>query len=215
MSVSEPTTDRSTPSASGGASPAGSALSRKQRTRQRLLDAGLSLFAAHGPRAVTSHAIAAEAGFASGTFYLHFKDKLELFAELAEEAANEVEARLLAVTSNKTEPEDIGYALADALVGFAHERRDLLRIVFHPESESSEVATRVLGRLADGVSLRRREAIASGLAQDMIHPDVLAQAVVGMWAHVLAWWTEDPRRATREDLVQTLTHIHLHGCVRR
>lgn len=188
---------------------------RKQKTRRRLLDAGLSLFAEHGPRAVTSHAIAAEAGFASGTFYLHFKDKLELFAELAEEAANEVEDRLLDVSSSKSEPEDVAYALADALVAFAHERLDLLRIVFHPEAESSEVATRVLGRLADGVSSRRREAVASGLAEGSIHPDVIAQAIVGMWARVLAWWAEDPSRASREDLVQTLTHIQLHGCMRR
>ncbi len=185
--------------------------SRKQATRRRLLDAGLTLFAERGPHAVTTHVIAAEAGLASGTFYLHFKDKLALFRELAEEAASELEARLLAVSSGHQEIAEIVTAQAEALVGFAEERRDLLRIVFHPESEAGDVGARILARLAAGVSTRRRERVAAGLAEDCFDPDVLAQATVGMWAHVLAWWAEDPTRATRDALVRTLTHFQLHG----
>jgi hypothetical protein len=32
-----------------------------------------------------------------------------------------------------------------------------------------------------------------------------------MWAHVLAWWAEDPSRASRHEIVRTLTHFQLHG----
>ena len=184
---------------------------KTETTRRRLLDAGLALFAEHGSRAVTSHAIAAKAGYASGTFYLHFKDKLELFRELAEDTAGQLERRLIAVSAGKTEPADIMYAQADALVGFAEEQRDLLRIVFQPGGEAGDVAARILERLAEGVSSRRRERVAAGHAQDCFDADVLAQAIVGMWAHVLAWWAEDPSRASREDLVRTLTHFQLHG----
>ena len=184
---------------------------RTEATRRRLLDAGLALFADHGPRAVTSHAIAAQAGFASGTFYLHFKDKFELFRELAEETAKSLETRLIAASAGKTEPWDITYAHADALVGFAEEQRDLLRIVFHPDGEAGDVAARILERLAEGLSARRRERAISGNVDDCFDSDVLAQAIVGMWAHVLAWWAEDPSRATRDDLVRTLTHFQLHG----
>lgn len=187
------------------------ASSRKQATRRRLLDAGLTLFAERGPHAVTTHLIAAEAGLASGTFYLHFTDKLALFRELAEEAANELEARLMSVSAGRPETEEIVTAQAEALVGFAEERRDFLRIVFHPESEAGDVGARILARLAAGVSTRRRERIAAGLAEDCFDPDVLAQAIVGMWAHVLAWWAEDPTRASRDALVRTLTHFQLHG----
>ena len=184
---------------------------RTRATRARLLEAGLSLFADQGPRAVTSAAIAREAGYASGTFYLHFKDKHALFRELAEDATRELEERLLAVAANKTELADIVHGQADALVGFAEDRRDLLRIVFHPEGEVGDVGARILERLAAGVSARRRERAASGGTDPNFDPDVLAQAVVGMWAHVLAWWAEDPSRAGREDLVRTLTHFQLYG----
>ena len=180
-------------------------------TRQRLVDAAIGLFAERGPHAVTSHAIAEHAGYASGTFYLHFKDKLALFRELAEEAASELEMRLHHVVEEVTDPIGIVQAQAEALVGFAEDQRELLRIVFHPGGETGEVGSRILERLARGVSARRREAVADGRARDCFDPDVLAQAIVGMWAHVLAWWAEDPSRASRDEIVRTLTHFQLHG----
>jgi len=184
---------------------------RSQATRRRLLDAGLGLFAELGPHAVTSHQIAEQAGYASGTFYLHFKDKLALFRELAEEAAVELETRLHQVVEEVADPIEIVQSQAQALVGFAEDRRELLRIVFHPGGETGEVGARILERLARGVSDRRREAVADGRASDCFDSDVLAQAIVGMWAHVLAWWADDPTRASRDEIVRTLTHFQLHG----
>ena len=184
---------------------------RTAATRVRLLKAGRKLFGDQGPRAVTTHDIAAEAGYASGTFYLHFKDKHALFRELAEETASALEDRMAAASANKTEVEDIVYAQADTLVGFAEEQRDLIRILFHPDGEAGDVPDRILERLAAGVSARRKERAAIGQSSACFDTEVLAQAVVGMWARVLVWWAEDPSRATRDDLVRTLTHFHLHG----
>jgi AcrR family transcriptional regulator len=168
------------------------------------------LFAERGPREVTSHSIAAEAGYAAGTFYLHFKDKLELFRELAEDAAAQLDERLQAVAHGRTDPSEIMQAQAIALVGFAEEQRDLLRIVFHPGGEAGDIGSRILQRMAEGIRARRREAEALG-SRDCFDEDVLAQAIVGLWAHVLAWWAEDPSRASRDAIIKTLTHFHLHG----
>lgn len=184
---------------------------RSAATRKRLLAAGRELFAEFGPHEVTSHAIAARAGYAAGTFYLHFKDKLALFRELAENAARELENRLRALADDETDPHVMMRTQAEVLVGFAEDQRDLLRIMFHPGSEAAGIGSGILEHLAQGVSQRRREAVAAGLAQDCFDSDVLAQAIVGMWAHVLAWWAEDPSRASREAIVTTLTHFQLHG----
>ncbi len=184
---------------------------RSEATRQRLLEAGRELFAEHGPIEVTSHAIAARAGYASGTFYLHFKDKVALFRELAENAARELEDRLRELADDETDPYTIMKTQAEVLVGFAEDQRQLLRIMFHPGSEVASIGAGILERLAGGVSQRRREAVAAGLAQDCFDSDVLAQAIVGMWAHVLAWWAEDPSRSSREAIINTLTHFQLHG----
>lgn len=184
---------------------------RSERTRRKLLEAGRSLFAEHGPSGVTSHAIAARAGYASGTFYLHFKDKFVLFRELAEEAAGALEARLMALRDDANDPYRTMRNQAEALVGFAEEQRELMLILFHPGSEVAEIGEGILEKLAAGISERRREAVRAGLAQDCFEADVLAQAIVGMWARVLTWWAEDPTRADREALARTLTHFQLHG----
>ena len=184
---------------------------RSGTTRVRLLEAGRDLFAEHGPHDVTSHAIAAHAGYASGTFYLHFKDKFALFRELAEDAASELEGRLRALAADEMDPYIIMRTQAEVLVGFAEDQRELLRIMFHPGSEVAGIGSGILERLAEGVSHRRREAVAAGLARDCFDSDVLAQAIVGMWAHVLAWWAEDPTRAGRDAIIDTLTHFQLHG----
>jgi hypothetical protein len=69
----------------------------------------------------------------------------------------------------------------------------------------------VLERLARGVSARRRAAAARGQAWECLDPDVLAQAIVGMWVRVLSWWVDEPSRATRAEIVRTLSHFQLHG----
>ena len=184
---------------------------RSERTRRLLLDAGRTLFARHGPAGVTSHTIAAEAGFASGTFYLHFKHKDALFQELTDQAAGELEAQLLAATAAGPDPRRIVEAQANALVGFAHDHRELFQIVFTPGGEGAAAGARVLERLAHGVRARRRAAVAQGQAWACLDSDVLAQAIVGMWVRVLSWWVDDPSRATREDIVRTLSHFQLHG----
>jgi hypothetical protein len=32
-----------------------------------------------------------------------------------------------------------------------------------------------------------------------------------MFARVVAWWIEEPNRAPRESIIETLVHIQLHG----
>ncbi|MEZ4334901.1 MAG: TetR/AcrR family transcriptional regulator [Myxococcota bacterium] len=184
---------------------------RTEQTRQRLLDAGLALFARRGPDAVTSHAIAAEAGYAAGTFYLHFDNKQALFQSLADRATTELEDRLATVAAADLDPRRLVEAQAEALVGFAEDHRDLFRVVFRPGSEAGQTGARVLERLALGVSARRRAAMATGRTWDCLDADVLAQAIVGMWVRVLGWWVEAPTRARRQDIVRTLAHFQLHG----
>ncbi|MBC7292274.1 MAG: TetR family transcriptional regulator [Actinotalea sp.] len=57
---------------------------RRQRTRERLMDAAYELFAAQGVHATPIEAIAEAAGFTRGAFYSNFESKTELFFALAE-----------------------------------------------------------------------------------------------------------------------------------
>lgn len=64
---------------------------RRQKTRQRLMDAALEVFAEQGVHAAAIETVAERAGFSRGAFYSNFETKFELFLALAE---RENESRL-------------------------------------------------------------------------------------------------------------------------
>lgn len=182
-------------------------------TRERLLASGQALFADQGLHKVTTHDIAAHAGVAAGTFYNHFPDKHALFRELVDAAVDELNHGVdLASDATATVFERVR-AHATAMVAFAEANRDVIRMVFSGDAESAEVEHDVLDRLARSVANVRRQSIATGQMQAGLDPEVLSQALVGMWARVVAWWAEDPSRAPRATVIDTLTRIQLNGTV--
>lgn len=67
---------------------------KAQRTRARLMDAAVRVFARDGFEAASVNVIAQEAEVANGTFYLHFRDKDEIAGTVAFRMAADVAARL-------------------------------------------------------------------------------------------------------------------------
>ena len=87
-------------------------LSRRSRTRQRLLDAALDVFAEHGVHLATVEQITENAGFTRGAFYSNFTTKEELFFALMEREDG-IRAAGLAGSLETLRPR-IGAALAAA-----------------------------------------------------------------------------------------------------
>ena len=181
------------------------------QTRAQILEAGRKLFAERGLHGVTTHDIAAHAGFAAGTFYLHFRDKTELFRVIAEETIELLRERLDGATHDSRGTRAAVRPFTDALVGFAEENRDLVRILFSRDSEAAAVEANVLNELAASIAENRRAQIAAGEFPAQLDPDVLAQGLVGLLARVRAWWSEDPERTSRAALIDTLVHIQISG----
>jgi hypothetical protein len=69
----------------------------------------------------------------------------------------------------------------------------------------------VLDRLAAGATEALRERAAAGTFSADLDADITAQALTGMFARVVGWWIEDPSRATREAMIESLVHIQLYG----
>jgi len=180
-------------------------------TRERLLESGQTLFAELGLHKVTTHDIAAHAGVAAGTFYNHFSDKQALFKELVDSAVVEMNLHFDTACGGVTSLADRVRAHATAMMDFAEKNRDVIRVVFSGDADSARVEADVLADLARGIADVRRQSIASGVQSGGLDPEVTSQAVVGMWARVVAWWAEDPSRATRDTIIDTLTRIQLSG----
>ncbi len=180
-------------------------------TRERLLESGKSLFAERGLRKVTTHDIAHNAGVAAGTFYLHFRDKAELFHEIAFEAVAVLRSRLEASTTRPGDRASHVRAHSEALIDFAADHSDLVQILFSHEGDAAAVEADVLDMLASSIAKNRRARRAKGTLAPELDPAVLSQAIVGMLARVIAWWVQDPSRASRESVIETLTRIQLSG----
>src|SRR5581483_1635728 len=58
---------------------------RAEQSRRQVLDAALQLFSHRGYRATTVRDIADDAGVSTGTVYLHFEDKEQIFRTLVDE----------------------------------------------------------------------------------------------------------------------------------
>ncbi|ALS26403.1 TetR family transcriptional regulator [Paenibacillus sp. 32O-W] len=67
----------------------------KSQIQQKLLDAGRSLFSRYGFKKTNVSELAKAAGIASGTFYLFYRSKEELFFDLVEEEEHNIRQILL------------------------------------------------------------------------------------------------------------------------
>jgi AcrR family transcriptional regulator len=182
------------------------------QTRQRLVDAATRLFAERGLHGVTSHDIARAAGVASGTFYLHFRDKTDVYRHIVfhaiEELVLHVQQAVGAAASGSVLAER---ARAGAIVSFAESNRDVVRIIFSTDAEAASVEADALTRLAGGLEARLRREREDGRFPEDLDPAVCARAHVGMTAHLIDWWTQDPSRASREDVIETLVRLQFAG----
>jgi AcrR family transcriptional regulator len=178
------------------------------RTREQLVAAGIDLFAQHGLHDVTSAQIARHAGVATGTFYLHFPDKLALFRTIVFDALAELRARQ--DQAGAQQPRGTTSELRarlDTFLEFAEEKRALMRVLFARSAEAGGIADEIVGALAPAVE-RRYEALRSaGRLAPGIHPAVAAQARAAAVVRIAAWWTEDPSRATRGEVIATLVAL--------
>jgi len=136
-------------------------------------------------------------------------DKEALFREIAFGALAELRERMNAAhEAAGPELEAQLRARMAELVAFADERRDLVRIVFGRGHEAGTIGDELADELFPGVESRLRERIAEGRADPGLHPAAAAQALIATWTRIVAWWVEDPSRAPREAVVETLVRLH-------
>jgi AcrR family transcriptional regulator len=197
MSVAESTLRTTAPSRSRAA------------TRRRLVAAATELFAREGLHRVTSARIAAAAGVATGTFYLHFKDKEALFREIAFAALADLrERQRRAIAGLAADPNAEVRARCAELVSFAEENRSLILLLFGRDHEAAGLGDDVLDSLIPGIEEALRARVAAGQLPADLHPASAAQAIAAMHSRVIAWWVEDPTRATRDEVTRTLCRMH-------
>ena len=192
-------------------SSATSARARSQEeSRRRLLDAAAEMFAQDGFASAKASDIARRAGVAVGTLYLHFHDKDGLARAVTQDALQALRARLRdAVERTHANVEAAARAHAAALVDFVADPANRGRLLF--AADAPGLRGDMLDVMAAAQEAHLRERRQDGYFRADVDPAVAAQALVGMQWRVLTWWLEDPTRASRAAVIDTIAKLRLSG----
>ena len=151
---------------------------RVQKTQSALLDALMSLMAAHGYRGVSVDAFLERSKVARSTFYAHFHGKDDLLRE------NVKRLGALAAAEDAT-PEQRLLRFSRAFYEHAHENRDLYLSLLRDPDRGMAVFKKLQGVLAQVATSELTDA---GYERDTVEPAV--EFFVGAQWAVLAWWLE-------------------------
>jgi AcrR family transcriptional regulator len=179
---------------------------RRAESRSRLLNAARRLFVERGYHATRPADIARAAGVATGTFYLYFADKRDVFLAFVDEAAGEVQSELTARMEGLGGFEARLYAALDAILDYSRSNPGVLRAAFADTAiiAPDEAATPTLrDRLAGVLAAGLRNGMSRGEMHDDYDPDLIAYAVVGMLQQACARWLETG--GDRDPLLRNLT----------
>ena len=180
---------------------------------ERLLGAGLQLFARLGVERVNSNAIARRARLGVGTFYAHFSDKYALLRALQLRTLAAIRgARIQAVAGAGPDALDRVRASIEAVARFAESHPEAYRVTFGRERAGASAHGPVVSESSRPIADALRELQARGLVAGDLDVDLAARAYLSMEAGMMLWWLEDPKRAARATLVDTLTRLHPASC---
>jgi len=176
--------------------------------RRRLIEAAVRLLAERGLERVNSNQIARAAGVGVGTFYGHFADKYAIHQAVVLQALEELGVRLDAASREPARDRESQVRRSiEVALDYAVENPRFFRVAFGREPVSAP------GRPGVGLSPRRLERRLRGLQVQgrldaRIDPGVAAKGFTAMQTAVILWWVEDPKRAQRSDVIDTLVRLH-------
>jgi AcrR family transcriptional regulator len=187
---------------------------RGQQTRQRLLDAGVEVFAGRGYHAARVDDIVKVARTSHGTFYLYFANKEDLFRALAEDVASEM--RALAEALPEVTPDADGFAALKAWLErfadlYAH-YGPVIRAWTEAEigaSEFGRLGTDVLAEFTRVLLDRVRRAAPVGV--DPVVTSVALVAMIERCNYYVVAGQVPVERAAMIDTLATVTHAALFG----
>ena len=189
----------------------------QEEVRSALLEAGAKLIVRQGFERTNSNQIARLAGVGVGTFYRHFPDKAALLEALEQALVAALRERSRAGVDAHADLETQVRALIGVALDQAEERPEAYRVVA-AEAASASPRRRHPGalRLSTRPIADRLAALqAAGTLDPRIDPTVAAKAFESMQSGVIAWWLEDPARAKRSAVHETLVRLHPALATRR
>jgi AcrR family transcriptional regulator len=174
---------------------------RGERTLRKILDAAREEFGQRGYSDTSIVGITQSAGVALGTFYTYFDSKEELFQALVRDMSAQVRDNVGPALGEATDRLDGERRALESFLKFAHDHRDIYRIIDEAEFVEPKVyrehyettATRIAARFKAG---RDNGELAADLSDDDL--EILAWASMGanvfLGLRFAVWDSADPAR---------------------
>jgi len=155
---------------------------RGERTLRKILDAARDEFGQRGFSDSSIVGITQRAGVALGTFYTYFESKEALFSALVRDMSEQVRESVGPALGNAADALDAERLALEAFLRFAHEHRDIYRIIDEAEfvepsayrEHYETTATRIAARLG---AARDNGEIKGSFSDEEL--DVLAWGMMG------------------------------------
>jgi AcrR family transcriptional regulator len=175
---------------------------RRARTRADLLAAARKVFAQRGYHDASIADITQMADVGVGTFYLHFRDKDDLFSTLLVEGLQAIREQISADVQRAAPDHNTFPVAIRAILRHAYEQRDLLQIALSGEKRLSQTFQAQSGMI-DGFAFTFRMAKARG-GLEGFDIDILARLVTGVVTQAIVWWFEQDEPTPDEMAEQVL-----------
>jgi TetR/AcrR family transcriptional regulator len=179
-------------------------------TRTLLLDSAARVFARLGYARTTIADIAAEANVSRPAFYAYFASKPAVFTEVAARVREEFLAAHEIPGVDESDPYVLGHASSAAFLAAYAANSDLLTVIEHQaiaDPAIAEIWAEIQHRPTRRVARYVRRLAADGIAHPAAAPDLVAEAVVGIFARFARFAPAD--EAAFDDLVEALTAMYL------
>ena len=161
---------------------------KRARTRVELLNAARQVFARRGYHDASIAEITELADVGVGTFYLHFRDKDEIFTTMLADGMRALRDQVLA-EAERVGPEHAFPATIRAIFRHAYAERELFQIALSGERRLS-ATLKAQSNMIDGFT-RAFERMQSQGQLDGFDVHLLARFVTGIITQGIIWWFEN------------------------
>lgn len=182
---------------------------RREQTARELLEAAQRVLAAKGYHATKVVDIARAANVGVGTFYLYYPTKEAIFLELVEDTVHKLKQQIDAAREHTTDPAARSLAGTETFFHFAQQNRELFRIVFGHGASFHDVVRRSQEMFVRDVMENLLSGMQAGVFRQG-HPEIWAQAFIGMSLQVVSWWIEQ-EAVSIEEVTRSLSDLAFHG----
>jgi AcrR family transcriptional regulator len=190
---------------------------RADETRARLFASAIELFRKHGYHATTIDRIASRAGVAKGTFFVHFKSKDAVIAELVRiQTAAAREERASTLAKGKGPVESLRAAVM-TLGEYASKSRSLSRGVLTATLESQDAggqASTMFDEVYADMRMDANAAKEAGLLRSRVDPATLAASLMASYLGSVLHFASSPNAKPLLEIMTPLVEANLMGALR-